>query len=206
MTRFAVSGAVLLLVAGGVFWATVTASDQLPLEGLADAESFYQRAHERADRGDFAGALRDLDEALRLRADWVEAYIDRGNVRYILGSRDRDQVQVQRAVADYNQALQRDPASAVAHYQRAAARGTLQEWTGAVEDYTAALRIDPTMDAAHLYRARYRVFLCDIPGAIADYESAAAARQSAGDEANYRRIVAALDSLRREPPPSCVGR
>jgi tetratricopeptide (TPR) repeat protein len=205
MMSFAARGMFLLLLVATALTQAAEVSGGMQSQGEpSDAEAFYARASERTIQGDYAGALRDLDEALRLRPDWVEAYVGRGNVRYIIGRGAGDIAELHRAIVDYSQALQIYPGSPLAYAGRAAARGTLEDWQGAVDDYTAALQLDPSLALAYFYRARYRTLVCDAPGAVADYEVAASAFQA--DEATYSQILAELAALREGPAPICAGR
>jgi tetratricopeptide (TPR) repeat protein len=54
-----------------------------------------------------------------------------------------------RAIADYNLALQADPENAGAYLNRGMTRRTLKDYAGAMADYEQSLKISPKLAVAH---------------------------------------------------------
>jgi tetratricopeptide (TPR) repeat protein len=77
------------------------------------AEEYFERAKARYDRSDYEGALADLNQVLRLRADLADAYRMRGNARQALAAPDA------LCLADYDRAIELDPHNGLAYFDRA---------------------------------------------------------------------------------------
>jgi tetratricopeptide (TPR) repeat protein len=82
----------------------------------ANAQAYNNRAYTYMRLEDYAPALADLDEALRLRPDYVNALINRGDIHTFYYD-----VDYARAIDDYNRALALDPGNETACTHRAVA-------------------------------------------------------------------------------------
>jgi tetratricopeptide (TPR) repeat protein len=161
-------GAVLFQFAGSALGGILPSTVPLTPDEL------YQRADQKRMESDYEGAIRDLDEALRARPDWVEAYIRRGDVHFFAAATTSRRVEWERANEDYTRALEMDPTSRPALAARAYARVALGDYQGVVADETAALAIDPTVASSYYYRAHAHLQLCNVAEATRDYETAVA--------------------------------
>jgi serine/threonine protein kinase/tetratricopeptide (TPR) repeat protein len=72
------------------------------------------------------------------------------------------------AIADYSEAIRRDPRNADAYGNRGAARFQKRDYDGAIADCTAALSLDPQNEDAYITRGAARFQKRDYTGAIAD--------------------------------------
>lgn len=81
---------------------------------------------------------------------------------------------LQGAVADFEAALQHNPASALAHGERGRARHKSGDFAGAVTDYDAALALNPNFGAAYRNRGTARIFQGRLADAVADFDRAIA--------------------------------
>ncbi len=80
-----------------------TALIQSGQESIADqASAYYNRGIAYHDKKDLDAAMRDLNQALSLKADFPSALNSRGNVY-------ADMKETDRAIADYNEAIRLDP-------------------------------------------------------------------------------------------------
>lgn len=109
----------------------------------------------------YADALADLDEAIKLLPREAGLYVNRAFLRYNLDDYFG-------AMADYDYAVQLDPINAAAIYNRGLLRMEVRDNDNAIKDFTAALDLD-----ADDYRSLYnRAYLYsekrDIPHAMAD--------------------------------------
>jgi tetratricopeptide (TPR) repeat protein len=95
-------------------------------------------------------AIEYLNEAIKLKPDYVEAFNNRGLAYFNLG-------QYQRAIKDYNNALRLKPDFTGAYYNRGAAYDDLGQYQRAIEDYDNALRLKP--DYVEAYNNRGVTYL-----------------------------------------------
>ncbi len=109
------------------------------------AWAYYNRGIAYYDLGEFARAIEDYDEALRLDPDDGDSYNNRGNAYYKLG-------EFARAIEDYDEALRLDAGDAVAYFNRGNSYDDLGELARAIEDYGEALRLDPDYAVAYYNR------------------------------------------------------
>jgi len=87
--------------------------------------------------GEYAAALDDFDAALALISNFPEAYINRGNAYFYTG-------QVDRAIADYNRAIQRKSTKRhTAYFNRGLANETRQRPDRAFADFVRANELKP---------------------------------------------------------------
>ena len=90
-----------------------TALIQSGQESTTDqASAYYNRGIAYHDKKDLDPALRDLNQALSLKADFAGALNSRGNVYSDL------RASTDRAIADYNEAMRLDPNYKLAYYNR----------------------------------------------------------------------------------------
>lgn len=182
--------------------------------------AWHARAGLKAEAGDRIGAIRDLDEAIRvlptaaasfqLRADLKADLGDAGGAledyaasiradpnvaetHYNKGYVELEQNHTVEAIASFTRAVALDPRLLPAWFNRAEARARSGDAHGAVADYGEALRRDPGYAPALYGRAKARFVLGDVAGAAADV--AAAARLGFPIEDGFSRALA--ESLRR---------
>ena len=92
--------------------------------------------------GEFSAALEDFEAALKLIANFPEAYINRGNAYFYTG-------QVGRAIADYNRALQRRSAKRhTAYFNRGLANEFQKQPELAFADFVRANELKPDWNLA----------------------------------------------------------
>jgi len=113
--------------------------------------------------GDYQGAIKDFDEAIRLEPQNAVAYFNRGTAYLHQGIEDLASKKFEHAieafievVADYDEAIRLDPEYADAYGSRGAAYVYLEKYELAIQDYTEAIRIEPL--AAELYAARAALY------------------------------------------------
>jgi tetratricopeptide (TPR) repeat protein len=113
--------------------------ERLPM----DTPLYLTRAAFHAAQKDFAAALADFNEALRLSPKDPNVYLNRGI--FHLARRDYE-----RALADFDQAIRLAPQHPIAHYNRGNAYLFAREdFEHAIEDFKAAIRINPNFMYAY---------------------------------------------------------
>src|SRR5262249_55535042 len=88
---------------------------------------------------DYARAIADYDQAIRLNPQAAEAYNNRGDAY-----KNGPQHDYAHAIADYDQAIRLNPQYALAYSNRAQAYYAVQDYAHEVADYDQALRIEPS--------------------------------------------------------------
>lgn len=77
-----------------------------------------------------------------------------------------------RAIADFNQAIQIEPSNAITHYNRGHAHKNKGDLDQAMINYTEAIRLDPAFSRAYSFRGNVYRDRNDFDRAIADYDEA----------------------------------
>ena len=99
------------------------------------------------------------------RTELAQAYFTRGTQWALMSNHDR-------AVADFNMALELDPKLVGAYYNRALALSEKGDHASAVSDYGMALKLSPRELRAYIGRAVEWTLLGEHERAVADYEQA----------------------------------
>jgi tetratricopeptide (TPR) repeat protein len=101
-------------------------------------------------------AIEDYNEAIRLKPDYANAYLNRGRTYANLN-------QYQRAIQDYDEAIRLKPDYADAYCNRGIAYANLNQYQRVIEDYSEVIRLKPDYADAYLLRGNaYRRLHNDI--------------------------------------------
>src|SRR5690606_13542841 len=100
--------------------------------------AYLNRGLARFEMDDFASALRDYDQAIRLEPENALAFNNRGIVKHKLGDYEG-------AIMDYDMALRLNPEMASSYFNRAMAREILGR-SGYQDDYRIAAQLNPQFD------------------------------------------------------------
>ncbi|WP_315790893.1 tetratricopeptide repeat-containing S1 family peptidase [Fischerella sp. JS2] len=136
-----------------------------PVATAPKADDFLIQARDKYNKGDYKGAIADLNQAIKINPKYAQAYIGRGIARNLL----RDN---QGAIADFNTAIKINPNDAYAYGSRGNARRQLGDLQGAIADFNTAIKINPNLVDVYGLRGSTRSKLGDKQGAIADYNLA----------------------------------
>ena len=149
------AGAAMPALAADAAWQACSSSnDQAAIRGCGEviargsaetpknlASAYFNRAVSYQNLGDYARALADSEQALRLRPAYAQAFGSRGNARAALGQFDA-------AIADFDQAIRSDGRNGLLYYNRGriyAKKGLADQ---ARADYRLALQLRPQLAAA----------------------------------------------------------
>ncbi len=154
----------LLLAIAASIPTGLVASDFLSLQRQTKAEGYFNSGVEKIDRDDLQGALLELDQAIRLNPNYVEALSSRGNVHFALGS-------VEEAFEDLHKAMHLDPNYAEAYINRGVIRSIVDP-EGAISDFDKALQIDPKNTLAYFNRGSFYSRQGDLQQAVSDLSKA----------------------------------
>jgi tetratricopeptide (TPR) repeat protein len=132
---------------------------------VPDASASYKRVLADHERRDYAQAIRNYDEAIRLKPDYAMAYYSRGVAYHDEGNYDL-------AIQDYTEALRLKPEDARTYYNRGVAHSDNGDYAQAIRDYSEALRIQPDDEWAYENRGWAHHQREDFDQAIRDYSEA----------------------------------
>jgi tetratricopeptide (TPR) repeat protein len=139
------------------------------------AAGLYNLAQRLTKSGNYADAIKNLDDVIRYNAADPEALNNRCWARAIVGDLDN-------ALKDCNQALQLRPRYADAFDSRGFVNLKIGRATNAIEDYDAALSIDPKRASSLYGRGIARTRRGDIEAGRNDIGAAKAVQETIADE------------------------
>ena len=117
------------------------------------------RAQLYSTAGDFAGAIRDLQQSLAQKPDqplaWVNLGIARAASGDVLGARDA-----------YREALQLNASEALAHFNLGNTYRQAEDLERALDSYLRAVAADPGLGVAHFEISRLYILLDRLPEAL----------------------------------------
>jgi tetratricopeptide (TPR) repeat protein len=144
--------------------ATVTALSQALAIDDSDKLAYFLRARAQHALRNWAPALADYGRAIKLDADYAEAYARRGMLRF-------DTRQYEKAIADLTLAIDKQP-TAAAHFFRGQAYLVMRDYIAAFTDFDRAVALEPERGAHYRMRGVAHEFLGRRVQAVADYRTA----------------------------------
>lgn len=142
----------------------------------------------KMEAGDYAGAIADFTEAIRLKPGCACGYKLRGDAHLALE-------EYQAALNDYTQAVRLDPDNAEFVMDRGTAYAFLSQLELAVQDFTRAISLDPTFAFAYWARGVLLAAMGQKQAAIRDLNTAASLFQEQGIPEGYQAVMALLAEL-----------
>jgi tetratricopeptide (TPR) repeat protein len=155
------------------------------------AGAFLDRGILFASRGDFDMAIEEFTQAIRLDGNFVAAYLVRGraHVAGALNASDiaedfstfalhreagtaEEKAGMNKAIADYTQAIKLDPNLAAAYHERGDSYNILGNYDQAIKDYNQAIKLDPNYAVAYTRRGNAYSGKGMTDQAITDYTTA----------------------------------
>jgi tetratricopeptide (TPR) repeat protein len=143
--------------------------------------------------------LEDVNLAIKLNPNYVEAYVFRGKL-HLLGSKGyadkqgkihKDDVDISSAISDFTEAIKLNPQFTEAYIARAKAKieeaynktssNSFNDIDGAMLDFDKALEISPNNVNAFIGRADLKIRLKDYKNAIIDCDNAIKLDQDSGE-------------------------
>lgn len=129
------------------------------------AQSLYQQGIKAYNNEDYKVAIKLLTKVIEADKGFVDfAYNFRGESNQILGANNK-------ALEDYNKAIEANPNYAMAYQNRGMLRQSyLFDYKGALKDYNMAIRLDAKFELAYFNRASLKYSMNDLDGALKDYK------------------------------------
>ena len=128
--------------------------------------AYYNRGNAHSAKGDFAAAIADYDEAIKLDPKNASALTNRGTAHSEKGDADA-------ALADFDEAIKRNPRYASAYFNRANGYAARADADRAIADYTSSIRYDRRNVNAYIARGALYLAGGAVPKARADMTLAA---------------------------------
>jgi tetratricopeptide (TPR) repeat protein len=132
-------------------------------EGWNPGYSHLQAGIDRAEVGDYQGAISHYNKALQESPNYARAYVSRGEARCETGNQKE-------ALADIEQALRIEPRYAEVHVALASVYLDSGDSQKAIEQYDLALRINPNYITAYCQRGRWHSELGNQKEASSDWQ------------------------------------
>ncbi len=111
-------------------------------------------AAEKANKGDYDGAISDYTYAVKLDPPHSDEYKQRIAAVYSnRGYAKYHQADYEGATKDFTEAIKIAP-NAMFYYARGAMKGTIRDYKGAIEDFTKAIELDPKYAKAYADRGK----------------------------------------------------
>ena len=139
------------------------------------AAAFFARGAININLERHEEAISDLNEAIRLNPNYVEAYVLRGLSNNNLGRREE-------AISDANEAIRLNPNSAEAYFLRGLSNNNLGRREEAISDLNEAIRLNPNSAQVYFLRGTVKGNLSKLEEAKADYQTALKIAEQQGDE------------------------
>ncbi|BDM83056.1 trypsin-like peptidase domain-containing protein [Acaryochloris marina] len=130
------------------------------------ADDWYLQATHKSKKGDFLGAISDLDKAIELDPDYVIAYFRRGTARLNLK-------EYPKTIADLNKVIELDPEFAAAYVSRGISYTYLMKYSRAFSDYNKAIELNREFAAAYAIRGATYVLIGNLTQGKQDIQTAA---------------------------------
>jgi tetratricopeptide (TPR) repeat protein len=143
------------------------------------AQQWFERGFNALDLDE---KLRFYSNAIRIKPDYADAYVNRGVVRY-------DKADLGGAIEDYNHALRISPNDIDALNNRGNARSGKGDLDDAIEDYNHALRISPNDANAFNNRGYARLLKGDLEDALQDVNEALRLEPTFAEALDSRGVV-----------------
>ena len=158
---------------------------RLSLSKSDKLKAYYNLGTVKGYWGDFAGAISDYDEAIKIDSDYTNAYINRGNAKRELKNYDS-------ALKDLNKAIELSPQNTLAISNRGITKYNLSDYKGALEDFDKTIKIDITYTKAYNDRGSAKFMLKNYEGALEDYNKAVELNPQYTDAINNRDMVISI--------------
>lgn len=131
----------------------------------AEAEKYFGNGLRLYKEQQYDDAIAALSRAIDLRANYVDAYVGRGNVYGQIGDYPR-------AIQDYSQALKINPNNGIVYQHRGDMYRITKSYGPAIQDYAQALKFQPNDINIYLHRGEAYYDSGDYAHAVQDYTQA----------------------------------
>lgn len=187
-----------------------------PVSSTLTADDFFVTAQNKAEKGNYRGAIADYNQTLALNPKFEEVYFRRALAKNILKDWQGAEADYSRAIAvkrdhgeaytnrglirnilgnwagakfDFDLAIIHNPRAAFAYVGRGIARGELKDYRGGISDYSTAISLNPNYPDTYISRGLAHYLSGDKQKAITDYLAAAEIYRKQGKNRQYLEVV-----------------
>lgn len=136
--------------------------EQVTVDNEKLARDWFYKGLLKQNSSNYAEAVADYDQAIRLNPTYAKAFYYRGSAKHALN-------QYNQAIVDYDQAIRLFPNDAVALTARGNLKSSLGKHNEAFADYAEAIRLEPNYAFAFYSRGVTKSDLGQYTEAVADY-------------------------------------
>ncbi|AFY56543.1 cytochrome c biogenesis factor [Rivularia sp. PCC 7116] len=129
------------------------------------ADDFYLQSVEKRNKADFQGAIKDLNQAIKINPKYAFAYYRRAEARQNTGEREKAIKDLQKAAELFSEQGNKSDA----FRSQGSMRMLKQDYPGAIAAFSQAIKLNPKDTDAYNERGMTRVQSGDLKGALADY-------------------------------------
>ena len=129
------------------------------------AQDFFKEGLAKHKKKDYEGAIKEYNKAIKLIANYRDAYYNKATCEAILKDNDA-------ALADFGKVIEIDPKYAKGYFGRAQAYISQDKTKEALPDLNAAVKLDYKLPDLLCTRGQVRGLLGDKRGACADFDKA----------------------------------
>ena len=131
--------------------------------GQTTADDYFNRAYDKAEKGDYYGAISDYTKVIEIEPNAADAYANIGAAKNSLKD-------YYGAISDFNKAIEINPRELNAYFGRAVSKRKLKDYYAAISDYTKVIELDTKYIGAYANRGVVKKLLGDLNGACNDWE------------------------------------
>ena len=142
-------------------------------EGSADAASDEKKLYDQAvAEKDVYKAIELLDQAIEIKEDYADAYLERGKRKIAVEEVDEIRVDFKGAIEDLNVYIKLRPKNPLAFIERGYAFRKLNRDKESIADYNTAIRLNDKNPDAYLESAYVKIKMNDYDDALKDIDKA----------------------------------
>lgn len=157
-------------------------------------EAYYKRGLAQLKLGQNEQALTDLNKAIAIDPNYLEALFALGNSYFKLKS-------FEQAISTYSQVIAIDPAFGNSYYRRGRSYFILKEFESAIRDFQSAIKIEPSLADAYYYRGvcQSQPEIAQETLAYADLQQSIRLYREQGKADKAGRALELLETLKEAP-------
>ena len=133
-----------LLIKTGVVLSSSAVIPSLSRRANAGDNSYYfDNAYDKAENGDYYGAISDYNKSIEINPEYSIAYNNRGFVKFKIKD-------YYGAISDYNKAIEINPVYALAYTNRSESKENIGDMKGACADAKKAFSLGDELSLIHI--------------------------------------------------------